>query len=341
MRILLLILTLYGTIAAMKQSPHGPNLKHDCSACHTASEWTIDLKAIPFDHNGTGFVLEGQHRQLECKMCHSALVFEGTKTRCVDCHSDVHQQTLGFDCAQCHNSSTWIIENTMDIHRQSRFPLLGIHALTDCNSCHPSASYLKFESLGVDCFDCHKESFLATTQPNHIEEGYSTNCLDCHSAKSYEWTASGFNHDFFPLTEGHRGPGCADCHGENKYGSISAECVDCHLTDFNQAENPVHDPNAFSSQCTECHTTSPGWKPADYRIHDSNSFPIYSGKHQGEWNKCTDCHANTDNYSIFSCIDCHEHSKAKMDNEHDDERDYQYESNACLECHPQGREDDD
>ena len=30
-----------------------------------------------------------------------------------------------------------------------------------------------------------------------------------------------------------------------------------------------------------------------------------------------------------------------MDDEHDDELDYVYESLACLSCHPDGEEDDD
>ena len=339
----LFIVVIMVVLAGVAQSPHGPNLKDDCSACHTANGWSVDLKSLSFDHSSIGFALEGQHGQLACEMCHSSLVFDEakSKTNCVDCHTDVHQQTVGFDCAQCHTTTTWIIENAMDLHRQSRFPLLGVHALADCRSCHESAPNLQFPSMGVDCYDCHRTEYEATSQPNHIEEGYSTNCVECHSVKAYEWTASGFNHDFFPLTGGHHGPTCSDCHGENRFEKVSAECFDCHQIDFEQAANPVHDPASFSTQCDQCHTTNSGWKPARFDQHDAEAFPIYSGSHRGEWKSCAECHENPDDYGSFTCISCHAHGKVAMDLKHREERDYKYQSSACFDCHPRGRAEDD
>ena len=35
------------------------------------------------------------------------------------------------------------------------------------------------------------------------------------------------------------------------------------------------------------------------------------------------------------------HPRGEMNDEHDDVRGYRYESNACLSCHPTGREDGD
>lgn len=343
MKIYLVILGFIAGIATVQQSPHGPKLKQDCSECHTSQDWKVDLNTVTFDHAKTGFDLKGQHRLINCKMCHSTLIFDEVKakSRCIDCHNDVHQQTVGFDCAQCHNSSSWIIGNTLDLHRQSRFPLLGVHAVTDCKSCHASAPNLKFETLGVECYDCHKEKYVASTKPNHIEQGYSTYCIECHSARSYEWSASGFNHNTFPLTGGHKGPSCNDCHGEDSYTSISADCVDCHKSDFEQATNPKHDPVSFSTKCDECHTTDPDWKPAKFAQHDGEAFPIYSGSHRGEWKSCADCHENLNDYGSFTCISCHAHGKIAMDLQHREERDYEYKSSACFDCHPRGRAEDD
>jgi hypothetical protein len=335
--ILLFLLIVYQGVG---QSPHGEDLEFDCGVCHTSESWKLDPNQLTFDHSQTGFALNGQHKNLECLMCHEDLVLSNVKNDCVACHTDIHEQTLGNDCRQCHSENNWLIFNPVKLHQNSRFPLLGVHAVADCEQCHTSVSLLKFEPLGIDCYNCHQQNYTSTTQPNHVEEGYSTNCLDCHSAKAYEWSATGFNHDFFPLTQGHFSLECAQCHTENVNSSISAECVECHLEDFNNAENPTHDRDNFSLSCTECHSISVDWQPADFRIHDAVSFPVYSGKHRGEWKSCTECHTNSSNYAVFTCIDCHEHNRSKMNNEHDDERNYVYESNACYECHPRGTEDD-
>ena len=80
----------------------------------------------------------------------------------------------------------------------------------------------------------------------------------------------------------------------------------------------------------------PGWKPAEFAIHDAQFFPIFSGAHNGEWTSCTECHSNPANYSVFTCIDCHEHNRTDMDDKHSGENGYEYSSLACLDCHPTG-----
>jgi len=107
------------------------------------------------------------------------------------------------------------------------------------------------------------------------------------------------------------------------------------LQDYNDASNPDHNDLAFSTNCTDCHTTSPDWKPARFDEHDA-LFPIYSGTHNGEWNTCAECHTTSGNYGLFSCIDCHEHNQGDTDNEHDEVSGYTYSSLACFECHPTG-----
>ncbi|MCB0751983.1 MAG: hypothetical protein KDC52_10955, partial [Ignavibacteriae bacterium] len=90
--------------------------------------------------------------------------------------------------------------------------------------------------------------------------------------------------------------------------------------------------------CEDCHNTS-DWNDATFD-HDGQYFPIYSGKHKEAWNSCSDCHTNPSSYSVFSCIDCHEHNnKTKVDDKHRGESGYSYTSAACYDCHPQGRGD--
>ncbi len=73
--------------------------------------------------------------------------------------------------------------------------------------------------------------------------------------------------------------------------------------------------------------------------HDGLYFPIFSGKHDNEWNTCDECHTTPGNYNMFSCIECHEHDNpGDLADEHDEVSGYVYESNACYTCHPNGSE---
>ena len=245
----------------------------------------------------------------------------------------------GLNCAECHTPQSWIVTNITEIHQQVGFPLLGAHNTTDCASCHTSVSQLEFPPLGIECIDCHRQDYEATTNPNHVEAGLSENCIECHKMEAPEWTSSGFNHDFFPLSKGHEISDCATCHTSGVFEPISNECVSCHQQDYNSALNPSHRGSGFSSNCMECHTTDPGWSPADFKTHDVVYFPVYSGSHNGEWDRCTDCHTQPETFTLFSCIDCHEHNRSSADREHREVNGYSYTSIACFSCHPTGREE--
>ncbi|MDO9173009.1 MAG: hypothetical protein Q7W29_14380, partial [bacterium] len=71
--------------------------------------------------------------------------------------------------------------------------------------------------------------------------------------------------------------------------------------------------------------------------HDT-LFPIYSGRHDNEWNACVDCHVTPTNYAVFECIFCHEHNRTETDQQHQGESGYVYQSAACFQCHPRGSE---
>jgi hypothetical protein len=251
----------------------------------------------------------------------------------------MHYQTVGFECARCHNTKSWIVENITEVHHLSRFPLLGAHFTADCFQCHPSASLLRFEPLGIECFDCHMDEYLTAKNPDHVAGNFSTNCNDCHDIHAFEWSGTGFNHAFFPLTGGHALNDCKQCHTGDDYSNISSACMSCHMDDYNASTNPNHFSADISTECMECHTTSPGWKPAEFQQHDGQYFPIYAGSHSGTWISCADCHANPGNYAVYSCIDCHDHNQPEMNDSHEGVGGYQYESIACFECHPTGEEE--
>ncbi|HAM99039.1 MAG TPA: hypothetical protein DCQ26_10560 [Marinilabiliales bacterium] len=327
-------------------SPHGAAFDISCTDCHKTDGWNVNSETMLFSHRSTNFPLVGQHQQVSCKECHKTLEFNKAPSQCADCHTDVHEQTVGTECARCHTPNSWIVANITQLHQQSRFPLIGPHASADCRDCHknmlstvPLTSVLRFDPLGIACYDCHKDDYLAATQPNHVASNYSTQCTDCHNMNVFTWSGAGINHNFFPLTGGHAIDDCRACHTSGSYSKIPSACVSCHQTDYESTTNPSHIALNFTTQCTDCHTTNPGWKPAEYRSHDAAYFPIYSGEHRGEWNSCADCHTNPSNYAEFSCINCHEHERGDMDEEHGGIGGYIYSSDACYSCHPTGSEE--
>ncbi len=337
---LLLFYSVFTFVNQKSVHPHGNDFKISCSQCHSSAGWHLDKKIYSFDHNMTRLPLKGQHLEVDCRSCHKSLIFKEAKAECNECHTDIHQATVGQECSRCHTPTSWLVSNITEIHQSGRFPLLGAHKTADCRECHKSENLVRFDVPGIDCIDCHKADFETTTKPDHRQAGFSENCIECHSINSFQWAGAGFSHNFFPLTGGHSQPVCTDCHKTGNYTSLSKECYSCHQPAYTNTVNPNHTSLGFPVTCELCHTTEPGWKPASYKEHDSKSFPIYSGKHKGEWDACTDCHTNVTNYIVFSCLNCHEHNKTSMDNKHEGRSGYSYDSAACYRCHPRGVADD-
>lgn len=334
-RLPLILALVCGCLSLFAQSPHGDELQVNCAECHNSAGWAIDYGTVQFDHDETSFALEGTHAQTDCKLCHSSLVFSEAPLQCIDCHTDIHNMSVGNDCARCHDSQSWLVDEIPELHEENGFALIGAHASLSCVECHVSETNLRFERLGNECLNCHREEYDNTQNPNHLAAGYSLQCSDCHTPLGQGWNADGISHDFFPLTQGHDIQDCARCHTTGNYSDANPECVSCHLADYNQANNPNHQTSNFSTDCATCHSTSPGWSPATFD-HDDQYFPIYSGKHRGEWNACVDCHTDPNNYADFTCFTCHKSSSTNDD--HRGVSGYTYESNACLRCHPDGSE---
>ena len=331
-----IVLFLGLTFNLLGQSPHGADFKINCAACHSSASWEIEIDTLLFDHDTTAFPLTGQHTLVDCRSCHQTLVFPEASTECISCHTDMHRSTVGSDCARCHTTQNWLIDNITEIHQDNGFPLVGVHASVSCKDCHTSESELEFNRIGNDCINCHLDEFNATTNPNHMDAGFSTNCIECHQIDGEDWSSESINHDFFPLTKGHDIADCAQCHTSGSFSDTPTDCIACHQMDFENTTNPNHQGADFPTNCTECHTTDPGWMPASFAEHDA-LFPIYSGEHEGEWMQCTDCHNNPNDFTEFTCINCH--TNPETDEEHEEVAGYAYENSACLACHPMGNAD--
>jgi len=296
-----LIVLVFSAIAGLGQSPHGDDFKPDCALCHNADSWEVTKADMTFDHDTTQFKLTGQHLLVDCKGCHQTLKFEQAKSECRACHTDMHSNTVGQDCARCHTPKAWIVENTKMMHRLSRFPLEGNHAVVDCALCHQSASMLNFEPLGIECVDCHRKDYQATTTPNHQASGYPTDCIQCHGMKASGWTGIKFDHSSFPLTQGHN-ISCRECHKSGTYQKLSTECKSCHQTNFNTAQLPSHATAGISVDCKTCHTAT-GWKPSLFR-HSSTGFELL-GAHAAIV-QCSACHVGNTTSAQPGCISCHQ-----------------------------------
>ncbi|HHM20687.1 MAG TPA: hypothetical protein ENJ20_01575 [Bacteroidetes bacterium] len=352
--ILLLMIFLPAYFTA--QNPHGAEIKTDCAACHSPESWDIPAArwnagelVVPegaeqrtfFSHTKTGFPLTGQHAVIDCRDCHRSLVFSEARSECISCHTDLHQMTVGDDCTRCHSTENWLVDNITQLHQDNGFPLFGNHITAACNQCHTSETELRFDRIGNDCINCHLEDFTATTSPDHEAAGYSKDCMICHdvTSPSWEWIAGYANHSFFPLTDGHDIADCNACHTNGDFTNTPTDCFACHEDDFRSTTSPDHEAGGFPMDCSLCHNTQPGWPATDFSQHDQIYFPIFSGKHKGEWNDCTECHTTPGDFKSFSCIDCHEHNNpAKLAREHDDVSGYSFSSPACYSCHPDGDE---
>ena len=306
----------------------------ECQLCHTTISWQPARIAggIEFDHSF--FPLTGGHRNLDCSDCHQN-GFVGTPTDCYSCHRQDYENTrdpdhvaAGFptDCEVCHNVRTW---DDAEFDHNQIFRLTGAHRSLDCEACHSDG----FEGTPTDCYSCHRSAYEATTDPDHVEAGFPRNCENCHTTST--WEGADVNHDqFFRLTGAHRSLDCQECHSDG-FAGTPTDCWSCHRSDYNSTDDPDHQAAGFPQDCEICHNTQ-SWEGADFSQHDSRYFPIFSGTHRGEWSACSDCHTNSGNFSVFSCFACH--SRSEMDDEHDDVSGYVYDSNACYECHPTGRE---
>jgi hypothetical protein len=322
--------------AACHRDVHQGELGPDCSRCHSERNF-LDRSRVISLHQLTRFPLAGAHLAADCLSCHPStgqghLQFVGKATECWACHQtefaavrDPDHQTGGYsrDCSVCHAVSDW--SRARFAHEAVGFPLTGAHRALICNQCHLGN---RFAGTIASCAGCHQQDFDRTTRPNHVEAAFPSDCVACHTTRS--WTGS-YDHSRtpFPLTGRHRSVPCLDCHGDNVFRGKPGTCVSCHQLDYDQTTDPVHRAAGFPTDCASCHKTST-WDGATFD-HDASFFRIYSGHHREAWSACADCHTDPANYAVFTCVTCH--TRSRMDSEHRGRSGYQFSSPACLGCH--------
>lgn len=315
----------------------------NCTSCHNEHHGRnfklINFDKNHFDHNKTGFKLEGAHARQQCEACHKpafisdpkirkkAGTYLGLSTNCTACHTDFHQGKLSAKCEECHNFDTWKNAKRFD-HSKTRFPLLGQHKTVGCIECHKNTTVngkrvqnfaqMKFDNCNACHIDVHNNRF-------------GQDCKKCHQESSFHDIKglSTFDHDQtgYKLVGKHKLVACKECHTTaNMTDPLKHDrCTDCH-SDYHKKQFAV---NGVSPDCNQCHNEN-GFTPSTYTIeqHNQTKFKL-DGAHEAT--SCLACHHKSKEWSFrkigFRCVDCHP-------NVHKDKIEDKYMANDdCTVCH--------
>lgn len=149
-----------------------------CAGCHDQVAWQR-IKPI---HDVGNFSLTGAHNGIDCRRCHKdSRPLAGTGTLCLTCHrqDDIHGNSLGPQCGQCHTQTSF--SPARFDHTTVGCDLQGQHRLVPCADCHKSGAY---GTLSTDCYACHRVDALnsGVVTPDHKT---ITGCGSCHSVNTF------------------------------------------------------------------------------------------------------------------------------------------------------------
>ncbi len=300
-----------------KRGFHGHLDDNTCAACHTEHKGRkakiIALNKDSFDHDRTGFVLKGAHREIrgKCESCHATgHKLREAKPQCIACHrkdddKKGHQGGLGDDCAKCHDEAKW--GNGKYDHDKTKFKLEDKHRTTGCQDCHANG---KFKDTPRDCYSCHKKD----DQKDGHHGRFGSKCSNCHTARA--WDESVFDHGrdtHYALKGKHRSAECTSCHKNTLYTvKLPDQCVSCHRDDDQKKGHK----GSLGDKCETCHNEQE-WKKTRFDHDKDSEFPL-SGKHATA--KCESCH--TTGVTVgngrkglqklpLTCIGCHKQDDQK------------------------------
>lgn len=291
----------------------------DCHSEHHGRKFEmIRFDTETFDHKLTSYELEGKHAQIDCRQCHKpdnildadlknrTDTWLGLEGECLTCHSDYHQETLGPDCASCHDFEAFRPAPGFD-HNDTQYALEGKHRNVECLECHPIKTrngheFQVFAGLTFnDCINCH-------TDPHNSLPG---NCNSCHTVEGFDIFKGQqvFDHSItsFNLSGAHRSVSCFDCHKsglevssvfQDQTGIAEDNCVSCH--------EDIHE-GKFGVDCAQCHNVNSFLElNAGMEFdHSLTDYPL-EGMHQTI--ECSQCHIESFTQPIdFSyCRNCHD-----------------------------------
>lgn len=208
-----------------------------CNDCHTTVGWAKPQ----FNHaKETGFALTGAHQKLACTSCHAGQLNQALPRDCAGCHAgtDPHKTPEMQYCATCHVTDNWRTISRFD-HDFTRFPLVGLHMIAPCESCHIGGD---FSGTAMACVACHE-------QDDHHGKALGTQCESCHSPNGWNlWVFDHEKHTGYKLEGSHAGLACEACHAPGTDPAKTATlCGTCH------APQDIHRGN-FGQNCGRCHS---------------------------------------------------------------------------------------
>jgi len=317
----------------------------DCFACHSEHHGRnfdmVRFNEKQFNHDLTGYKLEGKHAVIECRDCHrpdyiqnaelrkNKNTFLGLKQECLSCHEDFHQKTLSTNCVACHDMKAFRPASKFD-HNLAKFKLTGKHTEVDCKECHKVSTkngreFQAFTNIPHnDCVACHKDPH------NNRFEG---KCTQCHTDRSFsEFIGRNrFDHNTtdFTLNGKHKTVDCFKCHKNTTEAAMvfsftpkvsETQCASCH--------KDVHK-GKLGNNCAKCHaeTSFIALKSETKATfdHDATDYPL-EGKHVVV--DCKKCHKGryTEAINFSACKNCHaDYHKAEFARNGT--------SPDCVECH--------
>lgn len=295
------------------------------------------------------FPLIGVHLPVDCVDCHVDGAVEqgvgsgdwvnGISTDCRGCHQDVVDDRFAGnhkDGQSCGNSGCHTLTDggwTPDgVDNHADFPIVGAHALLDCNDCHVDGAIEQgvgngafYGPISKECTGCHEDTRSDLFGANAHFFPTSCGAGGCHQTVHECWREvtggvcdgtppqAGHVGDLaktFPLTAPHD-KGCSDCHaGAAADQAGGAErCQDCHSRTGEGLDDTHYPPFAsnLERECKACHATEAadgtlqvptGWSTGAV-VHD---FQI---PHRGNVS-CEGCHPpGSQNSAAVSCDACH------------------------------------
>lgn len=233
--------------------------------------------------------------------------------KCVSCHKPFWG-IPNNKCISCHKLSD-IGRDTLNLidtgNSIEKIPFHNYLSNQKCTSCHtdhkgrrPDIPMNRFDhellpqNVSSNCNSCHRQPL------DTLHKKLSTACSNCHNTKDWK-SVEGFNHEMIVSTD------------QNK-------CDLCHQ----MPKDTYH--HLFKDNCDKCHTTAK-WIPSTF--DHSEHFQLDKDHNA----KCNTCHFNN-NFSVYTCYGCHEHSESNIMEEHKEEGIYNFAN--CTDCHKSADEHD-
>jgi hypothetical protein len=295
---------------ASKKGFHAGVAEKSCQFCHIDHQGaqgahTSKEALASFDHEDTGFVLQGAHAKTKCATCHDKPRTKGMQISCKGCHGDdEHKGALGNDCQACHASTGW--KDALKKVADHETATDGGHSGLGCKDCHA-----KGRQLGepMACSNCHESD-------NH--GGTTTRCDTCHSVAGFKPAKHSHDGCTCQFPGKHQTFECVACHQNFVWTPTPKRCSGCH------AKERTHDP---LGECGRCHTAL-SWKQNRFDHNGKRSAFHLENKHLEV--ACRQCHSEEDKRgrTLFrktpsDCKSCHEEEGEMVHGDFGD----------CAQCH--------